>query len=317
MTPTRNLRSLFLTLGLLALAPPLYDPAWGTDAEPSKPVAIIYALTGSVSLSAPDAARRPLRLFDRLPAGTALKVGARSRLALAFVNGLRYELGEGAQVTLGPQGLASHTGPVRSLPAIPPLAYLSPIAAEDQPGLGAGAVRVRRASEIRSNRITGLYPRRGAMALADKTVLRFWPVAGARRYRIEVQDSQGQIVFQADVRSPKVTVPARRLRAGLSYRWTVRTLDLPDVVARGEDELAILGEDAARAREKTLRILKAEGPDALPLLAEVDLSLGLLHEAQKDLRVALRRKPGNPVLKAALDQIETRLVFGDDPEIED
>lgn len=274
----------------------------------TKPVAIIYSLAGEASLATSDGASRPVRLFDRLVPGTTVEAGPSSRLAMAFMNGLRYELGEHSQVTLGPRDLASRTGPVRALPRVPPLPRLSPIAAQDRPGPRAGAVR------IRGERITGLYPRGGAAALAGETVLRFDPVAATREYRIEVQDSQGRTVFRTDIESPPVKVPAGKLVAGLDYLWTVRTVDRPSAVARGEAEFVILSETAAQARDESRKVLAAEGADSLLLLVEIDRSLGLLLDARENLRAFLADEPGDPVLWEALAEIEMRLEHEDDPE---
>ena len=291
----------FLGLGAIA-ALPLGSAAGAAGA--AEPIAIVYSLTGKASFAAPHAGRRSLRLFDRLPAGTTLEAGPRSRLALAFVNGLRYELGERSRARLGPRGLASRIGLVRPLSPLP--AHLLPIAARDHPGPRAAAIRVR------AEEISGLYPLGGAAVLVETTVLRFRPVAGATRYRIAVQDGRGRTVFAATVESPPVKVPAGKLRAGLTYSWTVQTVDRPGPIARGEAELVTLDAGVARAREKARKMLVAEGPDSLQLLAEIDRSLGLLLEARDELGAALREKPGDPVLREALARIEMRLESVDD-----
>ena len=288
----KNLCSLLFLLGLPAAA--------------AEPVAMVYLLAGEASLTAP--VPRPVRLFDRLPAETKVEVGPGSRVALAFVSGLRYELGERSQVTIGRKDLVSRTGLVRTLPPVPAFLRLSPIAKGDRPGPRAGAVR------IRAERITGLYPRGGAAVLPGEIFLRFQPVMGAGRYRIEVQDDQGRTVFEADSESPPVKLDSETLRPGLRYRWTVRTLDRPGPVARGDAELVVLGEDVARTREETRKILKAEGPGSLPLLAAIDHSLGLWLEAREELRAALDRKPRDPGLQQALSEIEIQLEREHDPE---
>ena len=237
-----------------------------------------------------------------------MEVGQESRLALAFVSGLRYELREGSRVRLGAKDLTSRTGTVRRLPAVPPLPQLPPIAPQDRPGLPSGAPR------IRGEPIKGLYPRRGAAVLANATVLYFQPVTGASRYRIEVQDRENQTVFQTELESSPVKVPAGTLRPGNNYRWTVRTLDRPGAIARGEAELVTLGEQASRTREKARQSLAAEGAGSLPLLAEIDRSLGLLLTAREELRAALDGKPGDPALRQALAEIEERLEDEDDHE---
>jgi tetratricopeptide (TPR) repeat protein len=289
-----------MRLGVL-VALSLCPVAAMAKAEAHGPVAIVYSLAGKASLIAPGAASRPLRLFDRLPAGMTVEVGPGSRLALAFVNGLRYELGERSRVKLGPKDLTSHTGSVRALPRVPPLPFLLPITAKDRPGPRAGAVR------IRAEMIAGLYPRRGAATLAEETVLRFDTVAGASSYQVEIQDSQGRTVFRADVESPPVKVTSGRLVAGVGYLWTVRTLDRPGAAAHGEAAFIALDESAAWVREEAHKILEAEKPGSLPLLAEIDRSLGLLIEAREELQVALDSEPADPMLREMYSKIDLLL----------
>jgi CHAT domain-containing protein/tetratricopeptide (TPR) repeat protein len=242
-------------------------------AESPKPVAIVYSLAGKVSMAAPKTASRPLRLFDRLPAGTALEVGPGSRLALAFMNGLRYELREGSSVMVGAKDLASRKGPVRPFPRVPPLPRLSPIAAEDHPGPRAGAVRIR--SEI----ISGLHPDRGAVSLASAIRLRFDPVPVATQYRVQIVDPEGQSLFRVDIQDTEVSVPPGILAPGGTYRWTVETHDRPGAVARGEAALVVLDARRARAREELRLWTQGSGVlDDLQLLKGVDRALGLWEE---------------------------------------
>jgi hypothetical protein len=274
-------------------------------AGPRKPVATIYRITGEALRIAPG--RSPVHLFDHLPAETTLELAPGSRLSLAFVTGKRYEISGPARATLGKGDLAAKSGGARTLPSVPPLIRLDAIAKDEKPGLTAVAML------IRAERITGLYPRRGVAVLAGKTVLRFQPVTGAREYRIEVRDGQGRTVFRTDAGSPPVKVPAGTLRPGHRYSWMVRTLDRPGAIARGEADLVTLSEDAARAREETRKILENEEPGSLPLLAEIDQSLGLLFEARQELSKALDAN-GDPALRKALAEIEMQLEEADDPE---
>lgn len=284
----------FLACGLLLLA------VRSAAAGPHEPIAILYQVSGEALHIAPGSPR-PLRLFDRLPAGAVVDLPPGSRLALAFITGKRYEITGPARVTLGKGDLAIKSGGVRALPSVPSLLLLSPIAESERPGSTAGAVRIR--SEV----ITGLYPHCGAAVLAEEARLHFQPVTGAREYRIEVQDGQSRTVFQADTESSPVKVPAGMLQSGHRYWWTVHTLDRPGAVARGGAELVTLGADAARAREKAREVLEAEGPGSLPLLAEIDRSLGLLREAREDLRTALESAPSDPALREALAELEMQL----------
>jgi hypothetical protein len=268
-------------------------------------VALVYRVSGEAQRTAPGRSPEPLRLYDRLPAGVTLALKPGSRVSLAFANGKRYELSGPASVTLGPKDLGTRSGSVKALAPLPPF-RLEPIAESDQPGPTAGAVL------IRGEEIAGLYPRQGAVALAEETVLCFKPVPGAGEYRIEVQDGQGRTVFQTDAGSSPVRVPAGTLHGGQRYRWTVRTLDRLGPAAQGEAELVTLSASAVRAREETREILAAEGESSLPLLAEIDCGLGLWLEARDELRTALHEEPGDPALQEALAAIEAQLEAGDE-----
>jgi hypothetical protein len=275
---------------------------FGGTTAPPKPVALVYALQGEATLTSPAGARQALHLFDRLPARAVVRVGPGSRLALAFANGRRYELGARSRATVGPQDLTVRSGPVRSLPAVPPLPRLPPIDEADQPGLRAAAVR------IRAERIRGLLPRDGIASLAESTRLTFAACEGAGRYQVEVQDPQGRTVFRAETGETEVRVPAGTLQPGARYHWTVRTLDRIGPVARGEADLVTLPAKAARTRETLRAALTTEGGgEPLALLAEIDRSLGLLLEARQELRAALGAAPGDPGLQEALADLERRL----------
>ncbi len=254
-------------------------------AAAAEPVAIVYSLSGKASLTAP--VQRTLRLFDRLPAGTAVEVSPGSRMALAFVNGNRYELSERSRVTIGQKDLASRTGPVRSLPPVPPLPRLSPITAEDRPGPKAGAVR------IRSEEIGNLSPD-GTFALADATVLRFQPAGGAARHRLEIEDALGIVAFRTDTQASEVLVPARLLAPGAAYHWTVTALDRPGPAMRGTADFVTLSRKAASARERWRKTIeRLSDGSAAALLDAVDHGLGL-ETWEKDGAVVESVAPGSP-----------------------
>jgi hypothetical protein len=265
-----------------------------------KPVAIVYALTGEAFEAAPGQPRQTIDRFALLPAGAVLEVSPGAHLALAFASGKRWAIGGGARVTLGTVDLQSRTGDVRRLPAVPPLPRLAPIRADDHPGLSGGAVR------IRGERIKGLYPGRGAAALAGATFLRFEPAESTERYKIEVQDRQGAEVFATVTAATKVRVPTSRLRPGGAYHWAVRTLDRPGAIARGEADFTALDRVSERRRE-ALRRAVAGHRELTALLAVIDRQLGLLAEARDELKSALKEEPENPALAAALAGVERSL----------
>jgi len=267
-----------------------------------EPVAIVYQLTGEAQRVEPGRSREPVRLFDRLPAGTTLELAPGSRLALAFVTGKRYEIYGKARAALGKGDLGARSGGVRSLPSVPPLPRLAPIAEDDHPGPSAGAVR------IRSERIEGLYPHCGTAVLAGETTLRFQLVTGAGKYRIEVRDRQDHVIFETETTDSVVHLPAEVLEPGLRYRWTVSTVERVGPVARGEADLVTLRQNTAEAREALRKSVEAAGDDdSLALLAGVDQSLGLLAEAREELRTALLKSPGDTALAEALAALERRL----------
>jgi len=262
-------------------------------------VALVYSLAGKAALASSPRERRPLRLFDRLPEGTTVEVELDSRLALAFANGRRYELGERSRVALGRADLSSRSGPVRTLPRVPPLPYLPPIDKDEKPGRSSGAPL------IRAERITGLYPRCGAATLAGATVLRFQPVDGGEKYRVEIQDRRGNAIFAEETATAEVRVPAGLLKPGVRYGWTVRTIERVGPVATGEADFVTLPAEAAEKREALREAIEKEGDGlSLALLAEVDRSLGLLAEARDELRSAVRGSPGDAMLAEALTALE-------------
>jgi hypothetical protein len=259
--------------GLLLLAVP------AAAAGPRQPVALVYLISGESQRIAPGRSPEPLRLLDYLPAQATVELKAGSRLALAFVTGRRYELVGPARATLGQGDLASRSGGVRALAPVPPLPRLAAIAERDHPGPTMGAIR------IRCDEIKGLYPGPGARALASSAVLRFASVEGAQRYSIEVEDGRGEIVYSAETTSSELALPASALRPGVSYHWSVRTVDRPGPAARGEADFVTLDAKTARAREELRRFLERAGdPESLSLLAGVDQGLGLLTEARAERR---------------------------------
>ncbi len=288
-------RITILTLSTLLLATPRLSVA----APPAAPVAIIYGLTGNAFHTDPGQPRRAARLLDRLPAGATLEVGPGSRLDLAFSTGLRWRLGSGARGVLGTEDLASHVGAVRRLLKVPLLPPLAPISNDEHAGLSAGAVI------IRGEGITGLYPQGVAKALAGSTVLRFKPLGGVEKYRVEIQDRQGAAVVSLETAEPLVKIPAETLRPGTAYHWTVCTVDRPGPAAKGEADFTTLDAESARRRDNLQSSVKH--PEDIALLAGVDRQLGLLAEAREELASALQADPENPALRAALADLDRDL----------
>jgi hypothetical protein len=271
--------------------------ALASPAVADEVAALVSALKGEVRVSGP-AAPRPLELFDWLPPGASLETAAGASLTLAFANGSRYELGPLARATVATDGLQKTAGPVKALAAVPKLPRLVALAADERVGAQAGAVRVRAAQ------IGGLYPHGGAMALADAAALRFRPLPGVTRYRVEIETRDGERVLQTESDgSSAVPVPAGLLKAGAVYYWRVRALEGSGLTPASEELLRTVSEEAAASRA-ALRAAVAGSSDAssLSLLAAVDRSLGLLIEAEGGLEAALAAAPQDAGLRKALER---------------
>jgi hypothetical protein len=167
---------------------------------------------------------------------------------------------------------------------------------------------------IRAETIAGLYPCRGAATLAERTVLRFAPVDGGRKYRVEVNDRRGNLIFEVEASTSTVTVPAGILRPGTRYDWIVRTIEREGPAAQGKAGFVTLSASVAKAREALRKALTADGDGAsLALLAEIDWSLGLFNEALDELRAAAVASPGDILLAANLAERELRLAYLQSP----
>ncbi len=266
--------------------------------SPARPAALVYSLAGEATVETSAEARRSLRLFDRLVAGSVVRVPTGSKLALAFVNGRRYEMDEGSTARIGRRDLGSRSGPVRPLSPVSPLPGLEAIAVDEPAGLSAGAIR------IRSERILGLYPRHGAATLAGGTILRYEPVDGVGKYRVEVMDRKGSVVFSVETAELAVDT-GKALRSGMRYDWKVQSIDRVGPTATGRADFVTLSPEIAKSRESLRRSVERDGDGpSLALLAEVDRSLGLWFEAREELRAAVERSPRDSKLSELLAALE-------------
>ena len=195
--------------------------------------------------------------------------------------------------------VAPVSGTVRLLDPLPSLPAIAPIAKSAQPRGEAAAIR------IRGDRIRHLYPADQAAALADRTVLRFEPVTGAAKYKVEVEDERGARIAEFETSEPAVAVSAGVLAPGRSYYWRVSSLDSVGPPARGAAQFVTLNEQNAGARRALRAALEDTGdPRSLALLAEIDRALGLLWEARETLQEAVRKAPEDADIRSALERIE-------------
>jgi hypothetical protein len=269
-------------------------------------VAVVAYLSGSVTVRSPGSREKvTVSSLDWLSDGMTLQVGKGSQAVLILLDGRRYELGQGAEMTLTAAGAPKINGAVRELPSLPPIPKPAPIEADSAPT--SGAVRIRGPAEM-----SDLYPKAGMVALPDKVILRFKAVGDAASYHVILRDAGGDSKWSVTTESSEVLVPSEKVEAGAHYYWNVRALRSGVVIGAGEAEFSTLSAEAALQRTKFASAFGASGSDAatLGLLAEVDLRLGLVAEACDEFSAALKQKPEDMALRRALDSARATLADG-------
>ena len=291
-------------LALLSSSPPPEEP------PRAEAVAVVSSLTGNAWVSAPPEMKKDtVRLFDWLPAGSLVDVGSGSSLILAFSNGSRFELGEKTKAAVAASGLTAASGTLRPLDSVPPMPRMASIASGNPAGARSGAIR------IRGQRIENLYPRADTATLPEGTTLRFSPIDGAARYKVELEDESGRTLFEAETPGATLNVPTGILMPGARYYWKVRSVDRIGPAVRGESEFATLATADMEKRTTLKATLENRGDlESLALLAEVDRRLGLLAEANEEFQAALARSPGSDAIRRALEEIQKQLSSNEDPE---
>ncbi len=259
-------------------------------------VAIVAQLSGTATARSADSRENgAIHLFDWLGEGTTLEVGKQSRAIVILSNGHRYELGPGAKAVLHADKEPKLSGEVRKLPALPPIPRPSAIATESASTSGAG--RIRGAEVIKQ-----LYPRADVAVLAQKVMLRFSGIPEATSYRLAIDDSAGNHIWNATTESVEVWIPTYVLKAGERYAWQVRAMRSGVLIALGMAEFSTLSAEEALKRTAFANALNAAGdPASLAVLAGVDLRLGMIREAIDEFSAALNQTPGDVNLRRALD----------------
>jgi hypothetical protein len=204
-------------------------------------------------------------------------------------------------VTVVAEELKAERGVVHQLETVATVPAVARIPAAEYPGRRSGAIRIRSGS-LWGAEVEGLYPRDGAGAFAEATVLTFRTLSNAASYRVDIEDEVGETVFAVETRSPEVVIPKGVLVPGTEYYWRVRTVGQRESGGRGEAVFVTLSADDVRARNRIRTAAESEGSaNAVLLLAEVDRSLGLFREACRALDRAADQDTGNPHLTAAQD----------------
>ncbi len=260
------------------------------EAAADEAVAIVSWVRGEATLRQPaTAAAVPVKLLDRLAAGSLIETASAAEVTVVLIDGQRYAIGAASQVSVEAASLEVLMGSVRSLQSIPAIARLSRIAPAESPGRHAAAIRIRTAATAGSHRFE-LYPRAEAAVFGDDATLRFSSRKNVGEVRIEVKDAAGLEVFSTSTAATEIRIPAGALEPGAAYYWRVESA-LQDIL-HGGAIFRTLSEDAAGARRELAAQAEASGEPGLALLlAAVDHRLGLRREACEGLARIVAAEP--------------------------
>jgi len=277
-----------------------------TAQEPTtEAISVVSSVSGSATLIAPTNRKGPVSRFDWLPTGAVLATDAGSSVTLIFADGSRYEIGEKSRITVTPGGPKPMGNSIHRLEGVPPIPRLAALADGQHLGARSGAIRVRQGS---GERVQNLYPNVASVSIPDHTSLRFSPVKGASRYRVEVEDDSGKTILDLQTELTTVLVPPTILRPGSSYYWKVRTVERVGPSVHGESEFDTLSQEDLQRRAALQAVLQQQGDaSSLATLADVDRRLGLWAEAREGFLAVLVKTPDDAAIVKALSDVNAEL----------
>ncbi len=275
-------RNLMTSVAASILLPAGVFAAGASTSSPSPAADEVAAI---VSLLAPPANARmtakgepkELKLFDRLPKGSTIRLGEGARLAVVFVSGERFEASGPAELSVGARSLDGEVGRIRALRPVPVIPRVMAIAKSEQPSGRAGAVRLRGGGDPDAKR---LVPSESEMVRADDVVLRFETGDDTRvDSKVELEDAQGRELLSLETRAAQVSVPKGVLKPGALYLWRVRSR-LPNGLGPwSETTFLTLDSEQAAARDALASTIDDKDTSALLFLAELDRRMGLRRDA--------------------------------------
>jgi len=254
-------------------------------------VAVVYAVRGDVRVTAADGSAAVVSQLTWLDAPSTISSAGGARVAVAFENGKRFELIDRARATVAADRLIRKEGTVRELPWVPPLPKLAPITVT-APVSVPGAARIRG-----EHKITDLYPRNDAAAIADETVLTFAAPVMIRDVDVTVTDAEGKVVFETTTSDRRIALPRGALKDGSAYRWSVARTDDAETA---DAQFVTLSKEQRLRRAALHDALKAPDAEQLALAAAVDVCLGLQREAVAELERALAMSPHDAAIAQTL-----------------
>lgn len=216
-----------------------------------------------------------------------------------FRSGARVSVGEASRVRLGAGAATMLAGRVESLSAVPTVPLVAPIA-----GAGSAIAAVR----IRAGSLTAIAPAAGETTLAASTALEVSAIA-TDGYAFEIEAPDAALVFERRTTEPRVVVPPEALRPGLTFRWRARARSAQGFDLSADGWFRTLAVTRAEERERLRREFVDPDAETRAFLAEIDLGLGLWHEALDGFRAARAAGAYDAVVGDRIADIERRL-FG-------
>ena len=183
--------------------------------------AMVTDLQGKATIT--DAGRTSdATILAEIEAGAQVQLQAGATLVVLYLDGGNEYVFKGpAQIAFGPAQpeVISGAQPIRRSPALGTGVRLKPV------GMGQGALVMR--SPLANARIR-LLSATGTRVLETQPEFQWQALQPGLKYQVEIADDTGHSLFEAQVESTSVTLPAGlQLKEGLSYTWEV-SARLPD-----------------------------------------------------------------------------------------
>ncbi len=246
--------------------------ALGANVEPaSDRVALACLVEGKVAVGA--GARKSVALdpFSWVATGSGVTTEEGGRVVFVFTGGERWELGGKSQAVVDTKGLKAGKGTLRCLEPVPMIPTMGQVKVREAKGR-PGAFTVRGEGK---GALKAVHPGEGDQVLAEEAALRFQSSTPAGRYRVDIDDSQGNSVFSVETRESEVQVSPGILKGGALYFWRVKALDGARALS-AEISFQTVPDAHAQTRMKLkAEVDRTQDPAARRRLEAMDLWLGL------------------------------------------
>jgi hypothetical protein len=124
------------------------------------------------------------------------------------------------------------------------------------------------------------------------------------KYRVVVDDEWGNSVFSVETNASRVAISPGILKPGFTYYWSVRTLEKTRPSTVSEADFTTLPAEKAKTRnEYRSEVDEFQDASRLLLFAQMDMVLGLRHEACLTLGKVLSLYGSNAEVQKALERL--------------